>query len=339
MYPKMLAPGSPQGLPSQTAPSISSESVQSSCSTTENIQEVWSWNFEEKLRAFLLAVACAGANVVIALDVKFPSFLRQTMPFADPAAQYEVLRDNVNLLQPLQIGFAVADEHGAKHGTWNFNLLFDHESEVDIDTSFQFLQLAGIDVHCHASYGIHPYVLGRRLMESALISTRKSAPLWVSFSGDFDLAFFLSILSNEPLPERFESYHTALSTLCPNLVALRDALPSGSLDSLCRTYGIERCDGAPHAAGSDALVTLELYFRSACTSDPTRYKVQPSSTMSREMNIATRLAAAMDELEDSYPEMSVPSWGAAARWASLANRRPRFSLYKAVSREAVAGGA
>lgn len=57
--------------------------------------------------------------------------------------------------------------------------------------------------------------------------------------------------------ERFE---TALAILCPVRQELRDRMKGcGSLDSFAKRHGVQR-HGKAHTAGSDALVTLELYL-------------------------------------------------------------------------------
>jgi hypothetical protein len=82
----------------------------------------------------------------------------------------------------------------------------------------------------------------------------------VTFSGSYDLGYLLKLLtSGRPLPRDFSAFDTALSAFCPRRHELREELPHGSLESLARKHGLQR-HGKPHTAGSDALLTLELFL-------------------------------------------------------------------------------
>merc|ERR1719198_1474404 len=63
---------------------------------------------------------------MIALDTEFPGFLCEVPPSVPATVQYQALRKNVDLLQPIQLGIAVASADGSLLGAWNFNLWFDH---------------------------------------------------------------------------------------------------------------------------------------------------------------------------------------------------------------------
>jgi hypothetical protein len=71
-----------------------------------------------------------------------------------------------------------------------------------------------------------------------------------------DSCFFLLFL--EQIQGDFE---VLLEETCAGRHELRDRLPFGSLSTLARSHGVIR-HGQAHTAGSDALVTLELFFRS-----------------------------------------------------------------------------
>jgi len=124
-----------------------------------------------------------------------------------------------------------------------------------------FLRAAGIDFPRHAKEGIEAATLGRRLAGSVLVGQHGRVPWWVTFSGNYDLGYLLKLLtSNRPLPRDFGTFDVALSTFCPRRHELRDDLPYGSLDTLAQRHGVKR-HGAAHTAGSDALLTLELFLQ------------------------------------------------------------------------------
>ena len=61
-------------------------------------------------------------------------------------------------------------------------------------------------------------------------------------------------------------FEVLLEGTCAGRHELRDRLPFGSLSSLARSHGVIRY-GQAHTAGSDALVTLDLFFRISKSDD------------------------------------------------------------------------
>lgn len=227
------------------------------------VQQVWAWNLDREFGALLAAAAGeAGAGgAILALDMEFPGFLRQEPRQGARAVRYQALRENVDRLRPIQLGAAVAGADGLLRGAWSFNLRFDVDVDLHTAESVAFLRNAGIDFPRHAVEGIEAATLGRRLAGSVLVGQHGRAPWWITFSGSYDLGYLLKLLtSNRPLPRDFGAFDIALSTFCPRRHELRDELPYGSLDNLARKHGVQR-HGRAHTAGSDALLTLELFLR------------------------------------------------------------------------------
>lgn len=232
-----------------------------------HIRNVWAWNFDEEFDAFIDAASTVGA--VIALDMEFPGVVQEGFRGvrAERAEEYEVLRASVDLLKPIQLGLAVARPEAspetlrsdlAIQGVWSFNLHFDLCEDLHTEESVAFLASAGIDFPRHALEGVDTGRLGSRLAGSPLIGP--AAPWWLTFAGFYDLGYLIKILTRGPqrLPQRFEGFQALLVTCCPRRHELRDLLPYGSLQHLALERGISRC-GCAHTAGSDALVTLELF--------------------------------------------------------------------------------
>jgi len=104
---------------------------------------------------------------------------------------------------------------------------------------------------------------GRRLAGSSLVGQHSRTPRWVTFSGSYDLGFLLKLLTcGRALPPNAGTFDAVLVTFCPRRHELRDelSLQRGSLDHLARKHEVVR-HGPAHTAGSDALLTLELYLR------------------------------------------------------------------------------
>mmetsp|Transcript_36238 Transcript_36238/g.91212 ORF Transcript_36238/g.91212 Transcript_36238/m.91212 type:complete len:341 (-) Transcript_36238:186-1208(-) len=248
----------PVGRGSALSPAAFALTEAASC----EVHDVWAWNFDVEFGA-LLATASAG-SVILAFDVEFPGFIRQEPRTGARAVRYQVLRENVDRLRPIQLGVALAGLDGEPLGVWSFNLKFDVDVDLHSAKSVAFLRAAGIDFPRHAAEGIEASVLGQRLAASDLVGWHARAPWWVTFAGFYDFGYLLRMLTREKLPQNFGGFDVTLSTYCPRRHELRDELPHGSLDSLARKHGLQR-RGLAHTAGSDALLTLELFLTVAGT--------------------------------------------------------------------------
>jgi len=113
------------------------------------------------------------------------------------------------------------------------------------------------------------------------------------------------------LPRDFSAFDVALSAFCPRRHELRDELPYGSLENLARKHGVQR-HGAAHTAGSDALLTLELYLRVGTkgrqTSETTRWSNNSSWSNEQE---------AWDNSNNNWYQSWDSSWEQ-PRWESTA---------------------
>jgi len=225
------------------------------------LHEVWGWNFESEFNALKAAVAQGNpSGVILALDFEFPGFIAQEPRSANPTERYQALCENVDRLRPIQLGVAVGGSDGSLRGVWNFNLKFDTAVDLHTEKAVSFLRAAGIDFPRHAKEGIEAAALGRRLAGSILVGHQPISPWWLTFSGSYDLGYLLKLLTGSPLPQNAEAFDLAVASFCPRRHELREQLPFGSLDNLARRYSVRR-HGKAHTAGSDALLTLDLFIR------------------------------------------------------------------------------
>lgn len=231
-------------------------------STVRAVREVWAWNLHQEFLALLSVLQAAGPGTVVALDTEFPGVLQEGAWRKARDVQYKAMKDSVVLLNPIQVGLALASANGSILGAWTFNLHFDLRFDLHTDASVNFLSAAGIDFPRHALEGIDFKVLGALISSSPLVSHASGGapPAWLTFSGSYDLGYLMKLLSPPPFPREPCEFDDALAKLCPQCHELRDWLPHGSLEALAREHGVARC-GAAHTAGSDALVTLELFLR------------------------------------------------------------------------------
>jgi CCR4-NOT transcription complex subunit 7/8 len=228
------------------------------------VHEVWSWNLQQEFGALVAAVA-AEAEVVLGIDTEFPGLLWK--PPEDRGldaqmhleAKYRVLVKNIDSVWPIQVGIAVARGGGTFNSVWNFHLAFDISADLHTKAAVSLLRTAGVDFERHATEGIDPRLMGSLLSRSPLFGWHENAPLWVTFSGEYDLGFLIKLLvAGSPLPQDPAMFEEVLSYYFPRRHELRVAIPRGSLDIVANRFSVVRC-GTPHTAGSDALLTLEVY--------------------------------------------------------------------------------
>lgn len=228
---------------------------------SRELHEVWEHNFETEFNLLLAAVARAGGSeAILALDTEFPGFPYEDSRSSTQEGHYQVLRHNVDDLWPIQFGIAVVGTNGVHRGVWNFNLRFDAEVDIHTEESLDFLRAAGLDFPRHRTEGVSPLMLGQRLANCSLIGPHGRAPCWLTFSGSYDWGYLMKLVTlGRALPGLAGTFDQVLSVYCPKRRELRDFLPTGSLEKLGRKLGVKRW-GQPHTAGSDALLTLELFM-------------------------------------------------------------------------------
>jgi CCR4-NOT transcription complex subunit 7/8 len=260
------------------------------------LHEVWGWNFESEFEVLLkMALNHGDPNgVILALDMEFPGFIAQEPRSANPTLRYQALRENVDRLRPIQVGVAVSGPGGNLRGVWCFNLKFDVAVDLHQEKAVSFLRSAGLDFPRHAKEGIEAAALGKKLAASKLVGTHTATPWWLTFSGQYDMGYLLKLLTdNSPLPQSQEAFDVAVSKFCPRHHELRAQLPFGSLDTLARRYSVRRY-GRAHTAGSDALLTLELFN-----------SLQPAAASGTESDSSSR----------SRRSSSWNSWDSDASWS------------------------
>ncbi|CAE6937961.1 CAF1-10 [Symbiodinium natans] len=187
-----------------------------------------------------------------AIDTEFPGVFQEDAWKKSSEVQYRAMRDSVSLLRPIQLGIAVGSPCGAVRGVWTFNLRFDLSTDLHRESAVRFLTEAGVNFEQHAKDGINPHVLGNALRASFSQAT------WLTFAGLYDLGYLLLLSLGGSLPEARDEFQEMLLASSAGNVDLRDWLPFGSLSHLAREHGVPR-QGLAHTAGSDALLTLQLF--------------------------------------------------------------------------------
>lgn len=168
---------------------------------------------------------------------------------------------------------------GQESTTWQFNFTFCLSTDLYAQDSIELLQRSGVDFSALERDGIDPTIFGDLLTTSGLVCNE--AIQWVSFHGSYDFAYLTKTLVCQPLPRTENEFFDMLRVLFPRRYDLkclvrrgggrdrerRDVNSNkkavqlhGGLNRIAESLGCQRT-GAVHQAGSDSLLTLDVFMR------------------------------------------------------------------------------
>eukprot|EP00397_Hematodinium_sp_SG-2012_P003422 GEMP01003430.1.p1 GENE.GEMP01003430.1~~GEMP01003430.1.p1 ORF type:complete len:478 (-),score=89.98 GEMP01003430.1:3031-4464(-) len=204
----------------------------------------------------------------VAIDTEFPGIVlspKSTSSMSASTINFLQLRENVNSLKIIQLGLSFSDANGKKPPrvhTYQFNFEFNLWNELHAPNAIEMLKNAGINFEMHAGgHGISVEDFAERLMSSGLVLNEDVH--WISFHGMYDFGYPLQLLTNKQLPDTPQAFFESLTLFFPVLTDLKYLLRSafrGGLQALATSVGAER-HGAQHQGGSDALLTMDTFFK------------------------------------------------------------------------------
>lgn len=184
------------------------------------------------------------------------------------------------------------DAHGQPYGnsmvpapcTWQFNFRFSLEGDMYAQESTAMLAKSGIDFAMHEKNGIDPFEFGSLLISSGLVLLDDVH--WVSFHSGYDFGYLMKIMLCSHLPENEEEFHKLLNIFFPSLYDIKFLMKhagrnqaandspltpaaaqiltnlgqKSGLQDIADELGVKRV-GIAHQAGSDSLVTGEIYWK------------------------------------------------------------------------------
>lgn len=168
--------------------------------------------------------------------------------------------------------------------TWQFNFKFSLEDDMYAQESTSMLAKAGIDFAMHEKNGIDPFDFGALLISSGLVLVDDVH--WISFHSGYDFGYLMKIMLCKPLPEDEKEFHKLLKIFFPSLYDIKYLMKhagrnqavndtpltpaaaqiianlgqKSGLQDIADELGVKRV-GIAHQAGSDSLVTGEIYFK------------------------------------------------------------------------------
>ncbi|ORD96953.1 CNOT8 [Hepatospora eriocheir] len=232
----------------------------------EFIKNVWMDNLEAEIDTIR---HLAKTYSFIAMDTEFPGVVAKPIGNLnkDTTYAYQQLRCNVDILNLIQLGISLSDANGNKPNgvhTWQFNLKFSLQSEMYSKESIELLHEAKIDFEKHSTMGIDPAELGYWLLTSGLVLTDDI--YWISFHSSYDFAYLMKLLTGNTMPDKEADFYKLLKIFFPcfydykYLIKNSDYMKKG-LQEIGTYLGVNR-EGIAHQAGSDALLTSAIFFKS-----------------------------------------------------------------------------
>jgi CCR4-NOT transcription complex subunit 7/8 len=101
-----------------------------------------------------------------------------------------------------------------------------------------------------------------KVTQSGLVLNEKLT--WICFHGCYDFAYFLKIMMNERLPETRDMFDIMIRSYFPKLLDIKSFIHQyfldGGLSRIADNLNIRRV-GVTHQAGSDSLVTIQVFFK------------------------------------------------------------------------------
>ena len=168
-------------------------------------------------------------------------------------------------------------------------------------SSLNLLEQCGIDFNKLKKKGIKHKLFAEYFMISGLVLNPDVR--WISFHGCYDFGYLLKLLINLNLPESEKDFMNYLDTYFINyydiktMVKRKDNIKVG-LNKLAQSLEVLR-EGKTHQAGSDSVVTIDVYFKLI------KYKYLEESKIIKNKNQLFGIANEEDNKETvNYPQFA-----------------------------------
>ena len=231
-------------------------------SKASNIVEVYEDNFLQEMKNLTSLIKEYN---YIGMDTEFPGIVYSISDLTDDF-YYKSLKLNVDSLKLIQLGITLSNEKGEypkPYRTWQFNFEFDYTKDKSSQSSMLLLISSGIDFNKMKKNGINHKKFVELFKNSGLVLNPNIH--WISFHGSYDFAYLLSNLLGNYLPKNEKEFTKILGLFFPNHYDIRILVKNnnslkGSLNKLANYLDVER-EGKIHQAGSDSLVTIEVFWK------------------------------------------------------------------------------
>ncbi|KAK9138027.1 hypothetical protein Sjap_008621 [Stephania japonica] len=238
------------------------------------VRKIWAHNAHEEFLLVGVAVSALGCRW-ITIDTEFPGVIYRPSAEAirsEDAVEerYKVLKKNVDELKLIQLGFTLSDSHGnlpdfatEYRYVWEVNFKgFDASSDAHAPDSIELLRNQGVDMEKHMGEGVNYRQFAELMYNAGLINQGMH---WVAFHGGYDFAYLLKVMSLEKkLPENVDGFYDQLRQYFGRMYDVKQMAKCceglyGGLDKIAATLQVERAVGKSHCAGSDSLLTWQVF--------------------------------------------------------------------------------
>lgn len=203
------------------------------------IREVWASNLDHEINRLSELI---GDHNHVALDTEFPGVVMRLVANDGAEANYQTIRQNVDVLKLIQLGLTISDADGKTSipsttsggtgeldgeigratndagevnspETWQFNFSFSLSNDMFAQDSIELLQHSGVNFSAHERDGINPDNFADLMTTSGLLCN--DAIQWVTFHGGYDFAYLMKALVGQALPRREAEFFRLLRVLFP----------------------------------------------------------------------------------------------------------------------------
>ena len=239
-------------------------SIPSASNEQPGIMEVYEDNFIDEIK--IISNLLEDYNY-IGMDTEYPGIVHCVQTLTKDF-YYKTLKLNVDSLKIIQLGITLTNEKGEypknhKYHTWQFNFEFDKKSDQITPSSLNLLEQCGIDFSKLKRKGIKHQKFAEYFMISGLVLNPDIK--WVSFHGCYDFGYLLKLLIVNPLPESEKEFLELCNEYFINYYDIKTMVKrmdnlQGGLNKIAQNLEVLR-EGKTHQAGSDSVVTIDVYFK------------------------------------------------------------------------------
>jgi CCR4-NOT transcription complex subunit 7/8 len=228
------------------------------------IKEVYEDNFIEEIK--FIGGLLEEYNY-IGMDTEYPGIVYSVQTITKDF-YYRTLKMNIDSLKIIQLGITLTNSKGEypknhKYHTWQFNFEFDKKADKITQSSLNLLEQCGIDFSKLKRKGIKHRIFAEYFVTSGLVLNPDVT--WISFHGCYDFGYLLKLLTSQSLPENEKDFLSLCNTYFINYYDIKTMVKrmdnlQGGLNKLAQNLEVLR-EGKTHQAGSDSVVTIDVYFK------------------------------------------------------------------------------
>ncbi|KAB8104461.1 hypothetical protein EE612_037388 [Oryza sativa] len=245
------------------------------------VRSVWAHNLDEEAN---LIESLFPSFRLAAVDTEFPGTVHRPSAPAYTLTRkqkYALLKKNVDELHLVQLGLTLFDAGGrlpdlgtggAARYVWEFNFReFDLRRHAHAPESIALLRSKGVDFDRTRRGGVDAAAFGPRLRRWLRAGLGRAG--LVTFSGAYDLAYMLKMLyggggGGYRLPGDAATFEFVVRAVIGRTLydvgKMARHCPGdmrGGLERVAGKLGVRRAVGEAHQAGSDSLLTSQMFMR------------------------------------------------------------------------------